>query len=290
MAASLVMPAPLCAAEAVLVGAGDIAKCGSTLKNAEATAKLLDRFLERLDPDRRENAVVFTVGDNVYPRGRASEFTRCYDPTWGRHKTRTRPSIGNHDHMYRLGEAYYLYFGPAAGERGKGYYSYSLGDWHVVVLNSLCGSAGGCSPGSPQYEWLAQDLKKNARPCTVAYMHHPFFSSGRHGPSPELRPLVSLLYEAGVELMLAGHEHNYERFAPQAPDGRLDAERGIRQFIVGTGGREHRRLRSPKPNSEVRDNTSFGVLRLDLHPNSFEWEFVPVEGAPFRDSGGGRCH
>jgi len=285
--------APLAAAEAILIGAGDIAKCGGALAGAEASARLLDQFFAQhaaAAGDEPAEAVVFTLGDNAYAKGTAKEFAECYDPTWGRHKKHTRPAVGNHEYKTRDARPYFDYFGEAAGDRDKGYYSYDLGDWHIVVLNTICVVVGGCAPGSPQYEWLVQDLKSNPSPCTLAYMHHPLFSSGKHRGETEIRPLVEALYEAGAEVMLAGHEHNYERFAPQTPLGDFEPSRGIRQFIVGTGGRERRKIRRTAPHSEVRDRSTYGVLKLSLHPDSYDWEFLPVAGGEFRDSGSGKCH
>jgi hypothetical protein len=233
---------------------------------------------------------VFTLGDNAYTRGTAKQFAECYDPTWGRHKKQTRPAIGNHEYQTRDARPYFDYFGEAAGDRDKGYYSYNLGDWHIVVLNTVCVAVGGCAPGSPQYKWLVQDLNSNPSPCTLAYMHHPLFSSGKHRGETEIRPLVEALYDAGAEIMLAGHEHNYERFAPQTPLGGFEPSRGIRQFVVGTGGRERRKFRKTAPHSEVRDRSTYGVLKLSLHPDSYDWEFLPIEGGAFRDSGSGMCH
>jgi hypothetical protein len=282
------------AAEAVLIGAGDIAKCGSTLPGAEATARLLDQFFAQYDAAPRDNrpdeAVIFTLGDNAYPKGTAKQFAECYDPTWGRHKDRTRPAVGNHDYRTRNAKPYFDYFGKAAGDPDKGYYSYNLGDWHIVVLNTVCADVKGCAPGSPQYEWLVQDLKDHPSRCTLAYMHHPLFSSGKHRGETAIRPLVEALYDAGADVMLSGHEHNYERFAPQTPRGDFEPARGIRQFVVGTGGRERRKLRKTAPHSEVRDRSTYGVLRLNLHPGSYDWEFVPIAGGEFRDSGHGACH
>lgn len=289
---------PLGAAEAILIGAGDIAKCGGALAGAEGTARLLDQFFVDFAAPPAElpgeqtptQAVVFTLGDNAYTRGTAKQFAECYDATWGRHKARTRPAIGNHEYQTRDARPYFNYFGEAAGDRDKGYYSYDLGDWHIVVLNTVCVAVDGCAPGSTQYEWLVQDLKNNPSPCTLAYMHHPLFSSGKHRGETEIRPLVEALYEAGAEVMLAGHEHNYERFAPQTPLGGFEPSRGIRQFVVGTGGRERRKFRKAVPHSEVRDRSTYGVLKLSLHPDSYDWEFIPIEGGAFRDSGSEKCH
>ena len=274
----------LFAADAVLVGAGDIARCGSRLQGAHATANVLDDVIED-HPD----ALIFTVGDNAYRRGTEKEFQNCYEPTWGRHRDRTRPSVGNHEYKTRGAVPYYEYFGEAAGPAGKGYYSYSLGSWHVIALNSVCDKVG-CGEDAEQYRWLERDLEQSKSYCTVAYFHHPLFSSGTHGGDEAMKPIYQLLYKHGVELVLAGHEHHYERFAPQDPDGRADPDKGIRQFIVGTGGREHRRIGKPKPNSEVRDRTSYGVLGLNLKAGSYDWKFLPIDGFSFTDEGSGRCH
>jgi hypothetical protein len=261
------------------VGAGDIATCDG---DADArTAALLDGI----------PGTVFTLGDNAYRDGTAREFTRCYGPTWGGVRSRTRPVIGNHEYHTRDAAGFFGYFGAAAGPPGRGYYSYEAGSWHVVVLNSNCTSvAGGCGTGSPQQRWLAADLARGAR-CTVAMTHHPLFTSAAtHPPSTEIRPLVQTLYDAGVEVLLSGHNHVYERFAPQTPVGRRDTARGIRQFVVGTGGAGLYPFGRPAPHSEVRDNETFGVLRLTLRPGSYRWDFIPVRGAEFTDTGSGTCH
>jgi hypothetical protein len=236
------------------------------------------------------SGTVFTLGDNVYPSGTAQQFERCYDPSWGRHRARTRPSPGNHDYATRGASGYFNYFGAAAGERGKGYYSYDLGAWHIIVLNSNCWGVGGCGRTSPQYKWLVADLQAHPALCTLAYWHHPRFSSGPHGNSTTVRPFWQALYDAGADVVLAGHDHTYERFAPQTPTGRADPERGIRQFIVGTGGYVHYAIRRAAANSEMRNNTMHGVLKLTLHADRYDWEFVPVAGQTFTDEGMGVCH
>ena len=208
----------------VLVGAGDIASCSNP--GDQNTAELLDDI----------EGTVFTLGDNAYPEGTDAQFEDCYDSSWGRHEQRTRPALGNHDYMTDDAEPYFDYFGSKAGERGKGYYSYDLGEWHIVVLNSNCEEVGGCQAGSPQERWLREDLAERSRHCTLAYFHHALFSSGRHGSHSFMRPIWETLYEAGVDVVLSAHDHHYERFAPQDPNGKPDPERGIRQFIVGTGG------------------------------------------------------
>ncbi len=271
-------PAPASSDEAVLLAAGDIADCRSTAD--EATADLLDDL----------PGVVATLGDNVYEYGTPLEFALCYDPSWGRHKDRTRPAAGNHEYDTPGAAGYFGYFGDAAGDPDKGYYSYELGTWHVVVLNSNCEEIGGCDEGSPQEQWLRADLADHPASCTLAYMHHPRFSSGaNHGSSTEVEALWEALYDAGAEVVLAAHDHTYERFAPQDPDGNADPVRGIRHFVVGTGGAGLYGFGTPLPNSEVRNGETHGVLMLTLGDGWYAWEFVPVEEQSFTDSGRGTC-
>ncbi len=262
----------------VLVGAGDIAYC-KQIAGAQATARLLDAI----------PGTVFTLGDHAYEDGTAREFADCYDPTWGRHRTRTRPAVGNHDYHSPQAAPYFAYFGAAAGEPARGYYSYDLGGWHVVVLNSNCEEVG-CEAGSPQERWLRAQLAAHKTQCSLAYWHHPRFSSGKHGGAPAMAPLWQALHEAGVELAISGHDHDYERFAPQDPAGKLDVARGVRQFVVGTGGKKTHRFNQAEPNSEVRDTGTFGVLKLTLSPGRYEWKFIPVAGQGFTDSGSEACH
>lgn len=259
----------------VLVGAGDIAVCGDN--NDEATAKLLDDIA----------GTVFTTGDNAYDEGTHSEFSRCYHPTWGRHKARTRPVPGNHDYETSNAAGYFRYFGDAAGDPRKGYYSYDLGAWHIVVLNSNVSMRA----GSPQEQWLKADLAASTKRCTVALWHHPRFSSGtHHGNDSRSQAIWNVLYDAGAELVLVGHEHNYERFAPQTATGVADTARGVRQIVIGTGGRGFYPFGTPLPTSEVRHTGTFGVLKLTLSDGSYAWEFVPVAGKTFTDSGTDTCH
>jgi hypothetical protein len=267
------------AGDPVLVGAGDIVDCVD-LTGAEATAKLLDKI----------PGTVFTLGDNVYPYGTVREFHDCYGPTWGRHKSRTRPSTGNHDFLFGSASPYFDYFGAAAGDPKTGDYSYELGAWHIVVLNTECRPAGGCGPGSPQEKWLKQDLQTHPATCTLAYWHKPLFSSGgSHGNDSQTKAFWDDLYAAHAALILGGHDHDYERFAPQDPEGRADPEHGIREFVVGTGGKSHRPFIIPVPQSEVRNADTFGVLKLTLHATSYAWEFIPEAGKSFADSGTGVC-
>lgn len=265
----------------VLVGAGDIASCSSS--GDEATAALLDNIA----------GTVYNLGDNVYDSGTATEYANCYDPSWGRHKARTKPTPGNHEYNTANASGYYGYFGAAAGDASKGYYSYDIGDWHIVVLNSSnnCGIVS-CAAGSAQETWLRQDLAANTKACTLAYWHHPRFNSGiEHGNSTAVAPLWQALYEANADVILNGHEHLYERFAPQNPAGAADAARGIRQFTVGTGGRSHYAFNTTiQPNSQVRNGNTYGVLKLTLRAGSYDWQFVPEAGATFTDTGTGNCH
>ena len=267
----------------LIVAAGDIASCSGTAD--EATARLVGGI---------DAATVLTLGDEAYPDGTAQDFRECYEPTWGRFEERTKPIPGNHEYETEGASAYFDYFGNAAGDPDKGYYSYELGSWHIVALNSNCGVGEiRCGPGSAQTKWLKEDLAANADEgrCTLAYMHHPRFSSGEeHGSTPTLEPLWKALYEAGADVVLSGHEHNYERFAPQDPTGKADPQRGIREFVVGTGGKSHYPILDPIANSEVHNDATYGVLKLTLHPHSYEWQFVPVEGETFSDSGSARCH
>jgi len=267
-----------------LVGAGDIAGCAD-LSGTEATAKLIDAI----------PGTVFAAGDLAYQHGTDEEFHKCYGPTWGRFKTRTRPAPGNHEYNGSTAVGYFRYWGKQAGDAEKGYYSYDLGFWHIVVLNTNCWSKelGGCAEGSPEEVWLKQDLAAHTNSCTLAYGHHALFSSGliaKHAEHPELRPIWQDLYAAHADMILAGHEHSYERFAPQDPEGQADPEQGIREIVVGTGGRSHTPLGYAKPNSEVRDDRTYGVLKVTLSTGKYRWEFIPIAGKTFRDSGEGLCH
>lgn len=263
----------------VLVGAGDIADC-QDLSGAEATAKLLDQI----------SGTVFAAGDLAYPDGSKENF-QCYDKTWGRAKSRTRPAPGNHEFRSSGASPYFDYFGAAAGDPKNGYYSYELGSWHIIVLNSECKDVGGCDAGSRQEKWLRADLAAHPTPCTLAYWHKPLFSSGgAHGNDPEIRPLWQALYEANADVVVNGHDHDYERFAPQTPDSTANLARGIREFVVGTGGKNHRPFGRPDPNSELRDATAFGVLKLTLREKAYDWQFIPEAGQTFTDSGTGNCH
>ena len=264
---------------AVLVGAGDIADC-KDLSGAEATAKLLEAI----------PGTVMAVGDLAYPDGTKENFD-CYDRTWGRVKARTRPSPGNHEFHTQGATFYFSYFGTAAGDPKAGYYSYELGTWHIIALNSECIDIGGCNAGSTEEKWLRADLAAHPAACTLAYFHKPLFSSGgAHGDDPELVPIWQALYDANADVVVSGHDHDYERFAPQTALAKPDPERGIREFVVGTGGKNHRPFTTPHANSEVRNADTFGVLKLTLRPGAYDWQFIPEAGKTFTDSGTGSCH
>jgi len=262
----------------VLVGAGDIGDCGTN--GDEATAALLDGIA----------GTVFTAGDNAYPSGSAVDFQKCYDPSWGRHKARTRPAPGNHDWETRGLTGYLDYFETAGqGPGGTSWYSYDLGTWHIIVLDSDCDKVG-CAADTSQGTWLAADLAASHATCTLAIFHHPRFSSGEHGNAPVLDAFWRPLYAAGVDVIVNGHDHDYERFAPQDPDGKVDTKRGIREFVVGTGGTTLRGFQTTAPNSEVRLSNSWGVLKFTLHDGSYDVEYIAA-GNDFRDRGTAeKCH
>ena len=263
------------ASDPVLVGAGDIAYCGTS--GDTATAKLLLGI----------SGTVFTAGDNAYEQGTSSQYRYCYGPTWGHVRDRTKPVPGNHDYLTSGASGYFGYFGAHAGTKGKGYYAYTLGAWRIYALNSNCGSVG-CSATSAQGRWLEADLDAHPHQCVLAYWHHPRFSSGPHGNNTLVKAFWSILYAHHADLVVNGHDHDYERFARQSPTG-VRTTRGIREFVVGTGGRSHYSWGAIKPNSMVRNDTTFGVLKLTLHPTSYSWKFIPVAGKTFTDSGTTSC-
>lgn len=223
---------------------------------------------------------VLLLGDNQYEDGTLAKFLASYEPTWGRLKSITRPVPGNHEYMTAGARGYFDYFGAQAGDPAKGWYSFDLGGWHLIALNSNCGAVGGCGASSPQGQWLATDLAAHPGACTLAYWHHPRFSSGPHGNDAATADLWTMLQQAGADLVLTGHDHGYERFAPQD---------GLRQFVVGTGGKNHTAVASVQPGSEVRIYDASGVLELKLLPKGYEWRFV-AEGGTVRDSGKGLCN
>jgi hypothetical protein len=259
----------------VFVGAGDIANCDvASGGGAVATARVLDRI----------PGTIFTLGDHAYPAGTAKDFKSCYENTWGRHKARTRPAPGNHDYGTPKATGYFDYFGENAGPDRRGYYSYNLGAWHIISLNSYVPADG----RSDQVKWLREDLAANPAACTLAYWHIPLFSSGAHGNDRRMVDVWKVLYEARADVILSGHDHDYERFAPQDWRGRSEPERGVRAFVVGTGGGGVYRFKRVQANSEVRNDGAYGVLKLTLAATSYDWEFVPAVGT-FKDSGSAQC-
>jgi hypothetical protein len=291
----------LAASDPVIAAAGDIA-CDPALPNfndgegnpTSCRQKYTSDLLMEAGP-----AAVLPLGDVQYECGGYQAFLRSYDPSWGRVKSISRPVIGNHEYLTSGGTdctgdntnaaGYFRYFGSAAGDPSQGYYSYDVGAWHLIALNSNCEDAGGCNDGSPQVRWLIADLAAHRNLCTLAYWHIPLFSSGGR-TAINTQSIWEILYNNDVDVILNGHDHIYERFAPQTPDGRLDTDRGIRQFVVGTGGANHTDIETIAANSEVRNIDTYGVLKLTLHPASYDWQFVPEKDKTFTDSGTEKCH
>ncbi|WP_232429517.1 metallophosphoesterase family protein [Noviherbaspirillum autotrophicum] len=264
--------------------AGDVADCSNFKPQYSGAAKTAALIAAGLDKDK--DAAVLLLGDATYPVGLPAEFATCYEPTWGRFKQQTYPSPGNHEYYTPEATGYYGYFGEAAGPARRGYYSFDIGSWHVISLNSNLKSAG----QQAQLEWLKNDLAQHKTRCTLAYWHHPVFSSGGHGSSERMLDAWKMLVAADADLVLVGHDHDYERFAPQDGDGNRDDRRGVRQIVVGTGGAHLTPFRFRKANSEVSDNLTFGVLKLSLKELGYEWEFVPTADDGFRDRGTALCH
>src|SRR6266511_813115 len=284
----------------VIAAAGDIA-CDPTNANFNGGAGTAENCRQRYTSDLLVGgglAAVLPLGDNQYFCGGYQAFLQSYDQSWGRVNPVARPVVGNHEYLTdgstgcdpgNTGAAgYFSYFGGAAGNAGEGYYSYDIGAWHLIALNSNCDDAGGCDPSSPQGRWLATDLAAHANTCTLAYWHIPLFSSGGRAEQNSAS-FWKTLYAAGVDVVLNGHDHIYERFAPQNPSGERDDARGIREFVVGTGGANHTGLATVAANSQIRNTSTYGVLKLTLHPGSYDWQFVPEAGATFTDSGTAGC-
>ena len=284
-------PSPPAGPGVVVGAAGDIAcdpgdgSFNGTNGTANACGmRRTSDLLVAIGPD-----AVLTLGDNQYENGHIKKFQKSYDPTWGRLKAITHPSVGNHEYLYRAAGGYFQYFGTAAHQESSGYYSFDLGEWHLVALNSNCAQAGGCGLGSPQYEWLRADLAASPRSCSLAYWHHArFASTSVHADDPAMDDVWRLLDAYAADVILAGHNHNYERFAELDANGVPDPD-GMRQFVVGTGGRNHYSIVSPHPLSVVQNTDAFGVLKLTLRATSYEWEFVPEPGKAFVDSGWDSC-
>ncbi len=282
----------------VLIGTGDIASCGDI--GDEGTAGVVDSVL-KVNAAANVPTIVFTLGDHAYPMATDRQLRRCFTPSWGDPKKGImkviRPSIGNHDWQASRGIPYYRYFGSKAGDPGKGYYSYDIGDWHVVVLNSELAAEGRRADIAEQEEWLKQDLRDKSKRCTLAYFHRPLFSSAYRQGAPEMRPIWEILYANNVDLVLSGHDHHYERFLPQTPAGVVDSVRGIEQILVGTGGATLRGFKSrfgfnappPSGNSAQRIQGHFGVLKLTLGEDEYRSAFLDIDGGVW-DLTGRKCH
>ncbi len=300
--AMFIAPAtPTSAGDPVIVAAGDIA-CdpGSSSfnggKGTSSSCRQLYTYnvIATLGP-----SAVLPLGDTQYYCGGYTAFQNSYALSWGKLLNITHPAVGNHEYLTSGGTGcnstntgaagYFKYFGARAGDPKKGYYSYNIGAWHLIALNTQCSQAGGCGSGSPQETWLRADLAANPTKCTLAYWHIPRWSSGGRA-SASSATFVKDLYNAGAEVILTGHDHTYERFAPQNPSGGLDNTKGIREFVVGTGGSNHTSFVTTAPNSQVRNNTTFGVLALTMHTTSYDWKFYPEAGKTFTDSGTTACH
>ena len=264
-------------ADAMLLAAGDIGECTAAgQQGPHLTADLLAT---------RPEATILALGDLAYSHGRAAEFTNCYGLTWGRFSDRTRSAPGNHEYKTAGAKGYFSYWKQQARPEGHSYYSFELGDWHLVALDSSID----VSAASAQARWLRSDLAASTAQCKLAFSHHPRFSSGKHGDALEMRAIFQILYNARVSIALAGHDHDYERFAPLNPSGTVEPGRGVRSFVVGTGGAPLRALGTPRRGSEARNADAKGVLQLVLRANSYDWAFLPVAGASYADSGSGMC-
>jgi hypothetical protein len=259
-----------------LVGAGDIGRCDD--RSDRKTARLLGKI----------SGTVFTLGDHAYPDGTRAQFRNCYDPTWGKYKKRTKPSVGNYDYATSGAKPYFDYFGWRAGKPSRGYYSYDRGTWHIVALKSNCEEVGGCGRRSAQGRWLQRDLAHHRTRCTLAYFHHPLYASGKDYDSSQVKDFWHILYNQHADVILSGHAHRYERFARITPSGERSSARGIRQFIVGTGGAPGGTQHGPdEPRVQAKKIGAPGVLKLKLGSGFYRWRFVPVGGQELHRLGQG---
>jgi hypothetical protein len=293
-----------------LLATGDVANCGSDPKNHfdAAKAKGVAATAALITAQLPANGRVAAIGDLAYEFGSPDQFQYCYDRYWGAFKSQTYPAAGNHEYYYNCtptsssctAAPYFAYFGSRAGSPGAGYYSYDYAGWHIIVLNSNGSEPAGepcgwisCKGKSPQGQWLKRDLAGSAATsakCTLAYWHHPRFSSGAHGDNPEVQPFWKKLAKAGSDVVLNGHSHDYERFAPMNAQGKRTSKSGVREFVVGTGGGELSGFHHPDANSEFRLADRFGVLKLTLYPDHYDWAFLTTPGGSVADSGTGVCH
>ena len=285
-------PGPAPKSDVVIAAAGDIACDPSGLIDRNIGPLLgwcrmgdTARLIETHTVD-----AVLALGDEQYQNATTDSFAHGYALSWGKLEAITYPTPGNHEYYTPGAAGYFAYFGTRAGDPKTGYYSFSLGAWHIVSLNGNCDFVGGCDSGSAQERWLRADLARERSACVLAFWHQPRFSSGGHHSDVRYTAFWSDLYAAGADVVLAGHDHDYERFAPQTADGRLDRKRGIREFVVGTGGKSHDFFSWTAANSEVRDWSTYGILFMDLRASSYDWQFTPIAGARFSDRGSGVCH
>jgi len=279
--------------EVVVAAAGDIA-CDPSDPNYHSGAGTSTACRQRSTSNLLVNGnfdAVLALGDLQYNSGSLSAFNQVYDPSWGRVKSITYPVVGNHEYGQSNASGYFQYFGSRAGPAGKGWYSFDLGGWHIVALNSECDQIGGCTTGSPEEKWLRNDLATHPAACTIAMWHKGRYSSGHDGDNTFMQAMWADLSNAGVEILLSGHSHDYERFAPQDASGHLDNAHGVRQFIVGTGGAFFTGLgTSFDPNSQAHQNNTYGVLQLTLRSGAYDWKFLPEAGKTYSDSGTTSCH
>jgi len=292
-------PAPTPSPDPVIGAAGDIA-CDPADTEYNGGLGTSIRCRQKYTSDLTVNSGlsgVLTLGDEQYEDGTYNKFQTVYNATWGRAIQLSRPAVGNHEYLTSGASGYFDYFNGVgnatgrAGARGKGYYSFDVGTWHVIAINSNCSAVGGCYAGSAQETWVHNDLASHPNKCTLAYWHHPRFTSGPAGNSGNMGPIWTDLYNANADVILSAHDHHYERFAPQTPGQVADSSRGIREFVVGTGGKSLVGWASTiQPNSQVRNSSSYGILRMTLHSSGYDWKFVPAAGSSFTDSGSGSCH
>jgi hypothetical protein len=285
----------------VIAAAGDIAcdPSSASFNSGAGTATACAQLATSNLVVGQKLSAVLALGDDQYGCGGYSAFLQSYDPSWGRVKSITHPVPGNHEYQSSGGTdcdsggtagGYFSYFGSAAGDPSRGYYSFQVGAWHLIALNSNCAGIGGCGTGSPEERWLRADLKVHPSLCTLAFWHHPRFTSGVVGDDPDVAVFWQDLYRAGVDVVLNGHAHGYERFAPQTPSQTADPKRGVREFVVGTGGEDFHPFTTTKPLSRERQDTAFGVLFLTLHPGSYDWQFSATPAGSYTDSGSTSCH
>jgi len=265
-----------------VLAVGDIAQCGSQPAADSAAAKTA-----AIVAQQSSDTPLLLLGDLVYDSGTLAEYLNCYEPTYGKFMARSFPAPGNHDYGVPAGDDYYAYFGARAGPDKRGYYSFDVGSWHVISLNSNIDMA----KGSAQEAWLRADLMAASnKKCTLAYWHHArFSSSSSHGNDPRSSDIWRVLFEFNADVVLVGHDHTYERFAPQDPEANADPAKGIRQFVIGTGGAALYQFGTPQPNSEARGAGSFGVAKFVLADGRYSWEFLPAAGSTFTDRGESKC-